>query len=149
MELLRAAVQLLRPGQIHQAAVVHTVDDAAELDVLAAQRGQVADIACVLGQAGDGDSAVFVLRLGTADIEEACAIAQLRDVIYVGCDADVFAAVARRVRGWMAGCGVKLNEAIRSSSKVASLSVGSAHAARLCDCRELAIPRVRVADGTT
>ncbi len=82
-ELLCAAVQLACAAQIDQAALVHAVDGAAQLNVLAAQFVQVACIAAVLRQAGDGEAAVGIAGLGTAGVEETRAVAQLRDVVDV------------------------------------------------------------------
>ena len=93
-ELLRAAMQLACVAQIDQAALVHAVDGAAQFNVLAAQCIQIARVARVLGQAGDGEAAVGIAGLGAAGVEEARAVAQLRDVIDVRGHADVFAGVA-------------------------------------------------------
>jgi hypothetical protein len=93
-ELLRAAMQLARAAQINQAALVHAVDCAAQLDILAAQFVQVARITAILREAGDGEAAVGIAGFGAAGVEEARAIAELGDVVDVRGDADVFAGVA-------------------------------------------------------
>lgn len=61
-ELLRAAVQLACAAQIDQAALVHTVDGAAQFNVLAAQFVQVACIAAVLRQSASLVSGLQVSR---------------------------------------------------------------------------------------
>lgn len=94
VELLGAAVQLPGAAEIHQAAIVHAVHCAAQLNIFAAQRSQIANIACVFGQTGDGEAAVCVAGLGAAGIEKPRAIAELGDLVDMCRDADVFAAVA-------------------------------------------------------
>ena len=93
VELLPAAMQLPRSAEIDEASVVHAVHGAAQLNVLAAKCVQIADIAGVLGQTCDGEAAVCIAGLGTAGVEEAGAVAELRDVVDVRGDADVFAFV--------------------------------------------------------
>src|ERR1700760_4415399 len=107
VELLRSTVQLPLLAQIHQAAIVHAVDCAAQFNVLTAKCIQVADVACVLGQARDGKSAVGVAGLGAAGIEKTGAVAELGDVVDVSRDADVFAGVASSFGCRMAGGSVK------------------------------------------
>lgn len=108
-ELFSAAVKLARVAEIDEAALIDAVNDAAELDVAAAERIKIAGFVTVLGKAGDGEAAVFIAGVWTAGVEEARAIAQLNDVVDVGGDADVLAGVAGGVGGRVANArgGVK------------------------------------------
>ena len=131
MELFRAAVQLLRAGQIYQGALVYVVYGAAELDILAAQCTQIADIARIFRQAGNGEAAVLVFRLGAAAVKEACAVAKLNDVIDVRGKTDIFANVVTGFRCRMA-CP-RMSSCGDHSGKRKQQQCGSrTHAARLC-----------------
>src|ERR1700733_11482012 len=128
MDLLTTAVQLPRHAEIHQAAIVDAVDGAAQLDVLAAQSTQIADVARVFGQAGDGEAAVFITGRRGAGIQEARAVTELCDVVDMSRYADVLARVPSSFRRRMAACGVKPQGKNREWKQ----SGDRTHAARLC-----------------
>ena len=67
----------------HTGSAVHGLDHAADLDIHITISEKLANLAAILPQVDDGEVAGFVGGLWGADVEEAGAIGQLDDVVYV------------------------------------------------------------------
>ncbi len=85
-----APIKLAQSVEQDTGAAVHRLDDAADVDVKIAVLTELTDLFAILPGIDDGENALFVGRIGRADIEVTGAVGQFDDVVDVRGDTDIF-----------------------------------------------------------